>query len=383
MILLFGAVLFLFRPELFHFANRPGVSALFSKFVVPYGFVLCLLGSAWFLGKGCGIKAWIPVAFVVGVELVYVVILHFGAGFLPEKAKLSAWLSHFKGVAINHRSMIQFQGDAAQYDPELFYTLKPGTSLFKSFEFSTPYAVNSLGVRDDEQSADRPEVVFLGDSFTMGWGVQQEEAFASRFEKRTGVKSLNTGVSSYGTARERFMLSRVNLDSLKAIVLQFHDTDPEENAYYLKERRLGSRTQGEFDAQVEDNKKYQSYQPFQYLKTALINRLLKANGGTEAALTAGGRPEYIGDFYRILSEIKAQKDVPIFFTYTGSFYTDPARVALFEAYATENGIQGVYFINAGKVLDHEDYFYFDDHLNAKGHEKLAKLLADRYKEVIK
>jgi hypothetical protein len=383
LVLLFGAVLFLFRPELFQYANRPGVTALFSNYVVPYGFVVCLLGFGWLLGKGLGVKGWIPVALLILVELVYVVILHFGAGFLPEKAKLSGWLGHFKRVALNNRSMIQFQEDAAQYDPELFYTLKPGLSNFRSFEYNTPYSVNSLGVRDDEKSLDYPEVVFLGDSFTMGWGVEEEQTFASRFEQLSGVKSLNTGVSSYGTARERFIFSRVKLDSLKAIVLQFHDTDLAENAFYLKENRLGSRTVQEFTSQVKDNRKYMKYIPFQYLKTALLNTLVNADDGVEAALTTQGSPEYVAEFYQILSEITAQKDVPVFFTYTGSFYTDPSRVALFERYAEDKGIQGIYFINLGKVLDHEDYFYFDDHFNAKGHEKLAKLLVDRYKEVIK
>src|SRR5690606_19694091 len=122
----------------------------------------------------------------------------------------------------------------------------PGISTFKSFEFNTTYDVNALGVRDDAASLEHPEVIFLGDSFTMGWGVEGEESFPAVFEQNSGLRCLNTGVSSYGTAREMRMLARTQLDSLKAIVIQFHDTDLEENNFYVKNNRLGSRTQSDF-----------------------------------------------------------------------------------------------------------------------------------------
>ncbi len=382
---LFGLVILLFRPELFIIENRPGVTDLLQNLVLPYGFIVCLILFAYLLGKGIGIKPWIPVVLVVGVEVVYYVVINFGASFLPEKAKLTAWLGHFKGVAVNNRSMIQFQEESAQYDPELFYTLRPGNSRFRSFEFNTSYDVNSLGVRDDEASLDHPTVVFIGDSFTMGWGVEGNQTYASRFEELTDEKVLNTGVSSYGTAREYRMLSRVKLDSVKAIVLQFHDTDLEENAFYLEQKKLGTRTKEEFDGQVNDNKKYMKYRPFQFMKTALLNLLVPSGSKAEEALTGNTNenPKYVEEFYAIFSEIQALKAVPLIFTYTGSFYTAPEKVKLFEDFAKKNQIQNIYFVNLGDHLNHEDYFYFDDHINAKGHEKVAKLLVDRYKEVVK
>src|SRR4029077_2394599 len=71
------------------------------------------------------------------------------------------------------RHIVQLDERTARYDPELLYTLRPGQFTFSNVEFSTPYVVNSLGVRDDERSLAQPEIVVVGDSYAMGWGVQQ------------------------------------------------------------------------------------------------------------------------------------------------------------------------------------------------------------------
>lgn len=382
---LLGMVIFVFRTDLFIIPNRPGVTALLQNRIQPYGFGVCLLLLGYLLAKSLNWKGWVFILFFILWELTYAVVLNFGAGFLPEKAKLSGWLGHFKRVALNHRSMIQFQEESARYDSELFYTLKPGRSGFKSFEFNTSYDVNELGVRDDAASLDQPEVIFLGDSFTMGWGVEQDQAFPAVFEEKSGLKCLNTGISSYGTARELRMLARTQIDSLKAIIIQFHDTDLEENDFYVKNERLGSRTQADFDAQVADNRKYTAWVPFKYLKTALTNAVssVKAPDATEAALKGDSErfPAFVSQFYSILTEIREISNVPVILTYTGSFYTDPFFLPRFENFAKQLGVKDIYFVNLGPVLNHEDYFYFDDHINARGHEKVADALWAKYQEI--
>src|SRR5690349_19547199 len=93
---------------------------------------------------------------------------------------------------------IQYLPACAKYDSQLTYTLKPGSCRFSGREFDTTVTINSLGVRDDEQSLNAPQIFVLGDSIAMGWGVQDDETFASLVEKETGIKVLNLAVSSYG-----------------------------------------------------------------------------------------------------------------------------------------------------------------------------------------
>ena len=44
--------------------------------------------------------------------------------------------------------------------------------------------INALIIQHDENSLDFPEIIFLGDSYAMGWGVEQEENFSSLLENK-------------------------------------------------------------------------------------------------------------------------------------------------------------------------------------------------------
>ena len=87
------------------------------------------------------------------------------------------------------RRVIQFTPDCARHDPDLGYTLKPGTCVFSANEFSNRYKVNHQGLRDDEKSLQKPDIIVVGDSYAMGWGVNQEETFASTLQCCPGFQS--------------------------------------------------------------------------------------------------------------------------------------------------------------------------------------------------
>ena len=136
------------------------------------------------------------------------------------------------------RKIIQFMPKCARYDKELCYTLRPGRHRIRSREFDVVYHVNSLGCRDDEQSLDGPEIAVVGDSFAIGWGVDQEKTFAQRIEARTGMRVLNAAVPSYGTVREMAFLRRIDLSQAKYLVIQYCDNDYEENETYCHSRNV-------------------------------------------------------------------------------------------------------------------------------------------------
>ena len=73
--------------------------------------------------------------------------------------------------------MIQFMPCCARHDASLTYTLKPGLFSFSNIEFETQYHVNHMGLRDDEESLNNPQIIVLGDSQAMGWGVEQKREF--------------------------------------------------------------------------------------------------------------------------------------------------------------------------------------------------------------
>jgi lysophospholipase L1-like esterase len=72
---------------------------------------------------------------------------------------------------------------------------------------------NADGFRDDEypvSKGDRRRIVFLGDSLTLGWGVEKEQTFEHVLEQRLNEASpteiLNLGVGNYNTTQEVHLL---------------------------------------------------------------------------------------------------------------------------------------------------------------------------------
>lgn len=138
--------------------------------------------------------------------------------FLPHQSHREKYLRTFDAF--------QVLPGASQFDPELGYSLNPNLDMrFDTAEFRTSVLTNSHGFRDDEASLDDPDVVFLGDSFCFGWGVEGAETCESLFETETGLKSLNMGVPGYGTVQQFLLLQRysekVDVTGKTAIFLLF------------------------------------------------------------------------------------------------------------------------------------------------------------------
>jgi hypothetical protein len=65
--------------------------------------------------------------------------------------------------------------------------LRPSNrSRFKMLEFDTTVITNSLGLRDNEVDFTKPRILCLGDSFTFGYGVENDETFCARLEELFG-----------------------------------------------------------------------------------------------------------------------------------------------------------------------------------------------------
>ncbi len=137
-------------------------------------------------------------------------------------------------------SIVQFNPDCSRYDSELTYTLKEGECIFKNKEFSTKYNINHLGLRDDEESLVKPEIIVLGDSYAMGWGVNQDQSFPSIIEKELGLKTLNAGISSYGTAREYLLFNKLDISNLKYLIIQYCSNDFLENQIFFMNSELSN-----------------------------------------------------------------------------------------------------------------------------------------------
>ncbi|MCH2169473.1 SGNH/GDSL hydrolase family protein [Myxococcota bacterium] len=96
--------------------------------------------------------------------------------------------------------------------------------------------INSDGFRDDEirsNSNGTHRIIFLGDSLTFGWGVEQNETFAHLLERRLDAQSptevINFGTGNYNTEQEVELLLEKGLDYQPDQVVLFYfinDAEP-------------------------------------------------------------------------------------------------------------------------------------------------------------
>src|SRR5262245_20239427 len=93
-------------------------------------------------------------------------------------------------------------------DPELYWKMVPSQTGFMWMAGGTvrspPARIDSLGLRGSEiaeKSAGRTRILTLGDSYTFGSGVADDETFSAVLEKELGperVEVVNAGVPGYG-----------------------------------------------------------------------------------------------------------------------------------------------------------------------------------------
>ena len=121
----------------------------------------------------------------------------------------------------------------------------PNQKGFKSHprEYYYEYQNNEIGMRDTRQLNDYKKysykILAIGDSFTYGWGVNDEETFCKLLEKKINKDSvavLNAGASGSGTDYAlRFFQVRAPELSPKVVLYFYYENDyvdNSENRYY-------------------------------------------------------------------------------------------------------------------------------------------------------
>lgn len=125
-----------------------------------------------------------------------------------------------------------------QRDELLGFSLKPYASCWRqSRDFKVTYQINSLGLRDreisDAKAAGVKRILLLGDSFTEGTGVKQEETFSAVLERELGIEVINAGVSGYSTLHEYLWLKERGFKLRPdLVILNVNETDLVEAAKY-------------------------------------------------------------------------------------------------------------------------------------------------------
>ncbi len=285
------------------------------------------------------------------------------------------------------RNMIQFEAAAAIWNPDLGYTLRPGRFRFRNTEFETSYDVNRLGVRDDSQSLEGPQIVVIGDSFAQGWGVEQGETFASVLEHLSGLRVLNTAIASYGTARQLRLLRSVDLSQATHLIIQFCNNDYFENVAFEREGPdFATQTETGYRNAVVSYEREKRYLPGRYTLAVFGARLGHGDRGSAPESTPDpGDP----------AALKRQVELFVHVMLASQADLTNLKIIVFELNAY-NRYPGLFTTALADFVDHHDelpaslrtmqivdlaselapdqWFRLDDHVNAAGHRFLAQRL---------
>ena len=283
------------------------------------------------------------------------------------------------------RHVIQLEPRFARYDPDLFYTLKPGDFVFENAEYRTAYHVNRAGLRDREDALVKPQAIVLGDSFAMGWGVEQDDAFAKVLERQTGMPVLNAGVSSYGTAREFRLLERLDTSALRYLIIQYCENDGEENRAYIKSGyQLAISPPETLQQLFGEHARATRYRPGKYLHETVedfIDRIksVPPPPGADRATTARL------DAHQLIEAILHANRTPLDRVQLIVFETNQYaenRPWFAEALRLERSdphypafIHDMAVLDLSPVLTRDTYYVLDDHIRPEGHRIIADALA--------
>jgi hypothetical protein len=321
-------------------------------------------------------------AVVVEIVLAVVMARPSAAAMMPRGVRVlfQQVYRHFK------RSIVQFDPACTQYDPELTYILKPGRCTFANVEFNTELRINRAGLRDDDAALEAPEVIVLGDSYAMGWGVQQDEMFGRVLARSSGLNVLNAGISSYGTARELKLLDRLDTSRLKVLVVQYNGTDVVENLAFRDHTGtipiLGA---AEYQATVDWYQARQGYWPGKYLS----GLFMKITGLETPEPNAPRMPASMSSveeatlFLNVLAHgtHKPLDSVKVI-VFEASEQIRPPRSFLANVAVLSRGddqpahVRRLHALDVAPLLEESDFYSLDDHLRASGHEKIGKALAE-------
>lgn len=303
---------------------------------------------------------------------------------LPALAAVPGLTAIGRQLYMLDRAYLQMQPGAMRWDPGLGYTLAPGEFRFRSTEFDTRYRVNSAGLRDTETALDRPQVIVLGDSFAMGWGVEQAEAFPQQLARLTGRRVLNAGIASYGTARELRLLARLDTSATEWVVLQFCNNDFFENRRFVEEGdAFHTATRQQYQAAIDDYRRSSRYWPGRYAVT-LLGRALGLAGeppGPDPDDPAAQQLQ-VETFLAVLqgSPVDLSRFRLVVFELNGHNLHHDFFAPLLRAAIAEPGrpawLRRMVVLDLASQLPPADWYTLDDHLRPAGHRLIAQHLAD-------
>lgn len=253
---------------------------------------------------------------------------------------------------VREMNVIQYNAAWVRYDSVLGYTLQPGVLQFANSEFSTRISVGGDGFRANKVTAD---LVFLGDSFTMGCGVADSETFAHL------LGGYNRGISGYNNLQHYLAWQRAEFH-LPAFLL-WNETDLRENLGVYPSPRLEN---GDIVYPTEKNFR-------RYISTVKFFRALPLSCQwiLSRVLFEPSKDMQFEKLKEILTLFSGKGIVFCYLPLLKYYETGESDFLRFKETCDSLRLE---VFDLRPWLCSADYYYLDGHLNKFGHEAVARAI---------
>lgn len=265
-----------------------------------------------------------------------------------------------------------------KYDAELGYVPKKGICEWDNVEFNISLEFNNFFRKNNNRNIDTDNsltpIAILGDSFTMGWGVNDQETYSAILEKQLQRKVLNFGVAGYGTEQEilRFLKSPY-YSSVKKVIIQYCFNDLQSNI------ELELRN-GNFEKNYITEKLIKNNDLSRIEKSLFAIRYFKSSfrlfyKDLKSFFSKTTKPDFSSHEYKFLEILEKynfldNKEIIVFYVND--------RGLEFDNYL-EKKFKNIHFIKVD-LNKKKNFFILDSHLNSVGHLDLASQLFDVIKK---
>ena len=274
-------------------------------------------------------------------------------------------------------SVFAVDPNCAVFDQDLIYKPKIGRCELNTPEFRTTMKFDIHG-RISGKRPDGTGMAVVGDSFSMGWGVNDEETFAAILENMTHRPVYNLAVAGYATYRELLRLEKSGLmPKIDTIIIQYCGNDLAENVdgtpTHSWRKATSTESRDVFDSM------YSKVPFYRVAQVWIVNSLKVPIRRSWQVLTTSSHEQrdYVYEnfsvvhypaFNRIVSKFPWLISKKVIVFYTNGPYS---RYENFAGTSLDNAVSAT-FVDLSVAP--EAHYAVDGHLNKLGHQQIAEKL---------
>ena len=259
----------------------------------------------------------------------------------------------------------QANPNCIEFDKKIIFKPKETTCDFNNLEFKTSLTFDENGrYSNNFRDLTKKSVVVLGDSHSMGWGVNDNETFSYLLENEINRPVYNLSISGFGTIRQLIRLKNSKLlENTDTILIQYCFNDFGENQGF--NINLAEQEALEKFNLMQSIRKVNFFtklkKSIRYSATIPIDIIKKKNKLT----TFSHHKEQLIKNLKQFPELDNKKIIIFYVNGFDMFFYDFPNTQSPEM----NNVR-FYDVN----LRESDFFHIDGHLNNQGHKNIAARL---------